>query len=273
MLHNNKDFAGTYMYSDTEFDYSVVNSKDDNHSFTRYFGTEPGEYESYPLMSLPVNSIMNTPSWVKKLLKQWIEKNPSCMFIDKIILKFKNEKNMVLNEILEIKDKEKLVDKEVFVRALSNQESYLMEINIFLKTFETSLVIARSKDFFREMNTDDIKRLSKKLKESAKEVRNGKQRKFFTSASEYVLSDDVFDFITLQTKYFYEKYNKVKQDSLAFLYNDEEAEKAGWNSRKPNEKKLLEWADKAYPSAKSDIWDVEFEQILFDSYLASLKED
>jgi len=123
---------------------------------------------------------------------------------------------------------------------------------------------ALERNFFKNLDDAGAKRLAKKLKESAKDVRNGRMRKFFTSASEYISFEDVYDFLKLQNEYFYEQWAFEKVNALAFLHDEEEIEKAGWNSRKPNQEKLLEWAEKAYPKAKSDIWDVEFEQYLFD---------
>ena len=124
---------------------------------------------------------------------------------------------------------------------------------------------ALEKDFFRDLDDTGVKRLSKKLKESAKEVRNGRMRKFFTSSSEYInSSEEAYDFIKLQNEYFYEQWAIEKEQAWAFLNDESEVEKAGWNSRKPQPEKLLEWAEKAYPKAKTDIWDVEFEQYLFD---------
>lgn len=124
-----------------------------------------------------------------------------------------------------------------------------------------ALDLAVEKDFFRNLNETELKRLGKKLKENLKDVRNGRQRKFFTSA-EYINSDDLFEFLTLQNKYFYEKYNEGKAEAWNFLNNEEEVIKAGWYTKKPQEAKLSVWADKAYFSAKPDLWDVEFEQTL-----------
>ena len=118
--------------------------------------------------------------------------------------------------------------------------------------------------FFKGLEDTDIKRLGKKLKESAKDVRNGRLRKFFTSA-EYVSMENITNFLLLQNEYFYEQWAIEKETKLAFFNNESEREKAGWNSRKPQEDKLLVWADNAYPKAKSDVWDVEFEQYLFDN--------
>ena len=123
---------------------------------------------------------------------------------------------------------------------------------------------AVERKFFKDLNDADIKRFGKKLKESAKDVRNGRLRKFFTSA-EYVSLEDVFDFLSLQNEYFYEKWEEDKKQKWAFLNDESEVEKAGWNSRKPQPEKLMEWAEKAYPKAASDVWDVEFEQYLFDN--------
>jgi uncharacterized protein YbbC (DUF1343 family) len=113
---------------------------------------------------------------------------------------------------------------------------------------------------------EDIKRLKKKLKETAKDVRNGRLRKFFTSA-EYISQEKIYQFLKLQNEYFYEQFEKEKERATKFLNNEEELINAGWLSRKPQENKLLEWAEKAYPSVNPDKWDLEFEQKLFDERL------
>jgi hypothetical protein len=124
-----------------------------------------------------------------------------------------------------------------------------------------ALDLAKEKDFFRNLNEADIKRLTKKLKENLKDIRNGRLRKFFTSA-EYVEDSDIFDFLQLQNKYFYERYTEGKEKAWKFLNNEDETIKAGWYDKKPQEAKLMLWADQAYFSANPDLWDVEFEQAL-----------
>jgi hypothetical protein len=106
---------------------------------------------------------------------------------------------------------------------------------------------------------EELKRASKKLKEELKNTRNGKQRKFFLS-KEYVPGEKVFDFLTEEANSTLNKIKEVREQAWLFINDEKEIEKAGWYTKKPNEAKLLEWADKAYPNIKIDMFDVLFEQ-------------
>ena len=49
IVHNNEAMdMDTYVFSDKYFDYCIVNRM----SLTKYYGREPGEYESYPIAIL-----------------------------------------------------------------------------------------------------------------------------------------------------------------------------------------------------------------------------
>ena len=57
----------TYVYSDREYDYCIVNGE----SLTRYYGSIGGEYESIPLHKLAsIQWLLNQPKtkWIRTLL-------------------------------------------------------------------------------------------------------------------------------------------------------------------------------------------------------------
>ena len=62
-IHMNPD---DFIYSDGKYDYCIVNGE----SLTKYFGKEPGEYESYPVHTFmsPLSVIKNT-KWLSIILK------------------------------------------------------------------------------------------------------------------------------------------------------------------------------------------------------------
>ena len=66
---DNKDMPeNSFVYSDGEFDYCIVNGE----SLTKYFGKEPGEYESCPIHQLldPLSTLNFPPNfWMNTLLR------------------------------------------------------------------------------------------------------------------------------------------------------------------------------------------------------------
>ena len=66
MIHHNTDMPnGTYVYSDEEYDYAIVNGE----SLTQYFGSRPGEYTSYAIHTLTgAEHILATQEWCAVLL-------------------------------------------------------------------------------------------------------------------------------------------------------------------------------------------------------------
>lgn len=68
VLNNVHMPEGSFIYSDGIFDYCIVNGE----SLTKYFGSEPGEYESYPIhMVSGALDILNDKRnfWMRALLK------------------------------------------------------------------------------------------------------------------------------------------------------------------------------------------------------------
>lgn len=59
---------GTFVYSDGIYDYAIVNGE----SLTKYYGKEPGEYESCPIhmISKPLSLLDSDDSfWMRTLLR------------------------------------------------------------------------------------------------------------------------------------------------------------------------------------------------------------
>lgn len=55
-----------FIYTDGTYDYCIVNGE----SLTKYFGVEPGEYESYPLHTFSdPYSVISQTHWIRVLLK------------------------------------------------------------------------------------------------------------------------------------------------------------------------------------------------------------
>ena len=66
LTHNNKDYyPDCHVYSDELYDYAIVNGE----SITRYYGSEPGEYESYPIhMLVNPKAIMEQQPWIMEVI-------------------------------------------------------------------------------------------------------------------------------------------------------------------------------------------------------------
>jgi hypothetical protein len=88
------------------------------------------------------------------------------------------------------------------------------------------------------LSLEDLKKAMKKLEKEEKAVRKGSMRKYFFSA-EYVSTEEVFEYLKLQTEYARQKLVKEKAECMTFLMNEEEARKAGWHDRKQDPQKLL----------------------------------
>ena len=86
-LHKNEDFAGLYLGSDEKYDYSIVNIGSNNHSVTRYFGKNGGEYESYPLY---LTGNYSVPVWVLNVIEFYLQfHNPK----DEVVLQWLKNNN------------------------------------------------------------------------------------------------------------------------------------------------------------------------------------
>lgn len=74
-------------------------------------------------------------------------------------------------------------------------------------------------NFLPELSDKDLKRIKKKLKESRKEIVNGRKKNFFLT--EYVPIEYVVQFSMLQNDYFKLKFNEERKSSSDFLYDND----------------------------------------------------
>jgi len=114
----------------------------------------------------------------------------------------------------------------------------------------------------------ELKDLMKAMNSEEKRAKKGLLRKFYLSA-ENVTMEHIMQFMRNQDKYAQEQLSKEKERCKAFLYNEEERVKYGWDLREKSQdkNKLMEWADKAYPQRNIALYEVEFEKALVLSTL------
>jgi len=117
------------------------------------------------------------------------------------------------------------------------------------------------KNYLKSCTEEELQRIEKKLQQEENSVKKGKQRKFFLGA-EYVGKNDIFEFLKEQNETTLKKIKEERERAWNFLNNEAEARKAGWFDRKQDQKKLLDWAEKAYPKITIDLFDIQFEQIV-----------
>ena len=123
---------------------------------------------------------------------------------------------------------------------------------------ETHIPEEQLESLFSDVSEDKIRWLKRKYKDEMKNIKKGKQRKLFDIGIEDI--DKFINFIELQDRYVWDRMEYEKKRASDFLYNEEEARKAGWYNKKEakDNSKLIEWADKAYPDYNIDLFNVEF---------------
>lgn len=114
----------------------------------------------------------------------------------------------------------------------------------------------------KDMTIEEIKAFIGRLKKDIKNVEKGALRKVFLN--EILDLDSAYENEKRHTQNFKEKMETEKKRAREFLYNEEEAEKAGWNYTGNKKalvaeyaRKQLEWADKAYPKFTVELWDAQ----------------
>lgn len=147
------------------------------------------------------------------------------------------------------------------------------------------------KNYLAHCSEEDFKRMKKKLKEAQKEVRTGKSRKFRLT-QDYVLFEDLMDFVQAQTRYFYFKWDEVSKSTREYLesdswarenrfYNEHELEtkraeylkefgrkegmkmfKEEYPEQRPED--VERWAEKVYVKRDLEAWEFEYEVLLFE---------
>lgn len=106
-----------------------------------------------------------------------------------------------------------------------------------------------------EMSVDEIKKFLGKLKKDLEQIKKGERRSVYLN--EILDMDSAYQNELEHARTFKEKFLAEKERAKTFLYDEKEAEKAGWNAKKEDKGKLLAWADKAYPNHDIDLWETE----------------
>jgi len=130
--------------------------------------------------------------------------------------------------------------------------------------------ITLSKNYLEHCTESNLKRIGKKLKEVQKDIRNSRPKKFFLS-KEYIIEEDVFDFLMEQNKNVLELIKEEKQKAWKYFNNEQNTIDAGWYDRKPQLQKLEKWADLAYPNTNVDNFDLMFETEVYNKELQRRK--
>ena len=116
----------------------------------------------------------------------------------------------------------------------------------------------------KEMTVEEMKIFLGSLKKDQKNIIKGAPRRVFLN--EILTPESTFENMRLAFIDFNEKKEKETERAYEFLMNEEEAELAGWNytgNKKnivlENNKKQLEWCEKAYPKYQIDLWENQFD--------------
>jgi len=162
------------------------------------------------------------------------------------------------------------------------------------------------KEMLGNLSEKDFSRIKKKMKESLKDINNGRRRNFYLS--EYIPIEFVVEFVSIQNKYFDFKFKEEKKRANDFLYNEDKAIEYGFyseiyedNIRKEinelankidcndhedcskirrkfikselrkripeqKEEQALEWANQAYPNINEEYWNYEVEMELINLF-------
>jgi hypothetical protein len=88
--------------------------------------------------------------------------------------------------------------------------------------------------------------------------------------------EDIFNAMREQCMNYYIKAYDEKERALNFYKDKEAAIAAGWfetNPKKIEQKKLLDWANKAYPNITEQLWDNQFEQEQLLNFIKEFQND
>lgn len=153
------------------------------------------------------------------------------------------------------------------VNNLFDNEFQLVEAKTLLKEIQKE-----KKEILKKQELDFKFDLSKQEKQTLSSL-NGLKKIFL---SNHVKVEYIIDYFDFTEKDYQLKKDNERQRALEFLFNKEEAEKAGWNYNggekavlAENLKKQFEWCNKAYPNITPDLWLIELEEELLISFLKS----
>ena len=102
LTHNNEDYySECHVYSDKKYDYAIVNGE----SITRYYGSEPGQYESYPIHTLmDARGLLERNQWISRVLSvDSVTDKPLYKNYDRLIERLKKS-DYILNDIIDSKE-------------------------------------------------------------------------------------------------------------------------------------------------------------------------
>ena len=101
LLHNNEDYyPECHVFSDKKYDYAIVNGE----SITRYYGSEPGQYESYPIHMLQgARQILENNPWILRVLSKDEANQRLYKYYDRLVQQLEKSDN-IMNEIKENMD-------------------------------------------------------------------------------------------------------------------------------------------------------------------------
>lgn len=153
--------------------------------------------------------------------------------------------------------------------------------------FESDFDLVKAKELMKEIQKEEkglLKRLSLE-KESMVKTLNKAQKQMLKEQlptlkkvflSIHLKLESIDAYFQASEADFYKRLNAENERAWAFLNNEEEAEKAGWNyagSKKSiidaNNIKQIEWCHKAYPEVVEDLWLIDFEKNLLIEFMRS----
>lgn len=153
------------------------------------------------------------------------------------------------------------------VKKLFDEEFGLNEAKTFLKEIQKE-----KKEILKKQELEFKFDLSKQEKQSLSSLLGLK--KIFLSTN--VKTEYIMDYFAFTENDYNTKKDTERKRANEFLFNKEEADKAGWNYSggeksvlAENQKKQFEWCNKAYPNITPDLWLIEIEEELLISYLKS----
>lgn len=146
----------------------------------------------------------------------------------------------------------------------------------FVKRVVNSQMTEEDKVFLKEIfDGNDIKLLKEELKLGLIKIGDKEFLKTEINSAQYMNnSHNAYLFLIIINQLFYFRMNKEKEKAWKFLNNEKEAEKAGWYQKSEkwhknpaNQKKLLDWCDKANPNIDNVLWENEINKAMIINYL------
>jgi len=110
------------------------------------------------------------------------------------------------------------------------------------------------------IDLEERKKFLKSMKNDLKRARKGENRKY--NLHDLLNVDETYLFLRLDSLNFQNRQTLEKEQSNTFLFNEDEAKKAGWYSKKNDPIQLLKWCEQAYVNIDEKLWTAELEKEL-----------